>query len=90
MSCNFSSVEVWAAMRLIQATSVSGKISSTKSDVKGGDSSAFGRAARSTNCDVDPLEEERQRPKSQQSIDDARTHSAVRAAKLRSLDASPP
>ena len=33
----------WAAMRLIQATSVPGKSSSTKSDVKGGDCSAFGR-----------------------------------------------
>jgi len=30
-------------MRLIQATSVPGKSSSTKSDVKGGDCSAFGR-----------------------------------------------
>jgi hypothetical protein len=57
MSCNFSSVEVRAAMRLIQATSVPGKNFSTKSDVKGGDCSAFGRAAQSTNCDIDPLEE---------------------------------
>ena len=31
-------------MRPIQATSVSGKISSSKSDVKGGSSSTFGRS----------------------------------------------